>query len=689
MLFMPTNITPDSSWGVGNGTVDATNPLTVSWQVNGNSAMTAYQIVIYKNDAASTQLYSTGKVTSGNLPFYGTNYAGETEFFSHTIPAENLSASGIVNGGEYKLIITQWWSNNQSVTQASASAFITRATPTLSVNAITSPIATRSYTFTGSYAQAQGDAMNWVRWQIAYNNDTVHPFYDTGEIYGTAEIKVVYDGFFTGNTYAVRLTAQTVNGVDADTGWVAFDVAYATSEMTGLVYAKKACKKSAVHVSWPNLFVVQGEADGPYTIDNGVLTLPNGSSVTWDKQNEDPISYTPPWSILWRGKLLSGDATLFDITLAGGKITLKYVAATRTLTLYNGESVMKSIPGVDGATVLNIILTENKLYVRREWYTGGLHPSATLYPANNLYPSDDDTLTVNTENYGVTYTQTAIQAVKIDGTLQCDFMQILKGEASTATITSFIDNNAYTPENDAQTYFLADFTDGLDAGNLSIGGDNVVGFAVYRMTGGSTTLQHVADVPISADGLLDYAACSQTTYQYYIFPIGEATYVTNPLISNAVAPCLWDWAILECEKVTGVNYYTVVSEFLFGKNLSSGDISNNNTPNVMENFTAYPTVQLSPSLFQSGTLSSLIGIIDYENGNGYYDTIAMRNAIWALSTTRNDLFLKSRKGDLLKIRIDGEITMQTMDNTRQQAQTASVPWVEVGSTNGVSIVAIE
>ena len=109
----------------------------------------------------------------------------------------------------------------------------------------------------------------------------------------------------------------------------------------------------------------------------------------------------------------------------------------------------------------------------------------------------------------------------------------------------------------------------------------------------------------------------------------------------------------------------------------------------MENFTAYPTVQLSPSLFQSGTLSSLIGIIDYENGHGYYDTIAMRNAIWSLSTTRNDLFLKSRKGDLLKIRIDGEITMQTMDNTRQQAQTASVPWVEVGSTDGISIVAIE
>ena len=41
-LFQPTNIYPSSLGELGNGTVDITKPLAVSWQVNGNSAMTAF-----------------------------------------------------------------------------------------------------------------------------------------------------------------------------------------------------------------------------------------------------------------------------------------------------------------------------------------------------------------------------------------------------------------------------------------------------------------------------------------------------------------------------------------------------------------------------------------------------------------------------------------------------------------------
>ena len=52
MLFAPTNISPSTFGGLGNGTVDATQPLVVSWQVNGNSAMAAFSITIYKQDAA-------------------------------------------------------------------------------------------------------------------------------------------------------------------------------------------------------------------------------------------------------------------------------------------------------------------------------------------------------------------------------------------------------------------------------------------------------------------------------------------------------------------------------------------------------------------------------------------------------------------------------------------------------------
>ena len=128
------------------------------------------------------------------------------------------------------------------------------------------------------------------------------------------------------------------------------------------------------------------------------------------------------------------------------------------------------------------------------------------------------------------------------------------------------------------------------------------------------------------------------------------------------------------------------AEFTFGKNLVSGAVSNNNTPQILENFTRYPTVQLSPVNYRSGSLQSLIGVIDYKNGNRYSDTISLRDAIYDLSTTQNHLFLKNRKGDVLRIRISEATGMETMDSSRAQAQTVTLPWAEVGSAAGAAIL---
>jgi hypothetical protein len=126
----------------------------------------------------------------------------------------------------------------------------------------------------------------------------------------------------------------------------------------------------------------------------------------------------------------------------------------------------------------------------------------------------------------------------------------------------------------------------------------------------------------------------------------------------------------------------VQSSYRFGKNLTSGSITNNNQPGVFKNFTPYPTVMIAPQNYQSGTLQSLIGVI---NNGEYSDTINLRDAIYELSTTKNTLFLKNRKGDLLKIRPTDSITMETMDNTRAQAQTVSFPWAEVGDASDAVI----
>ena len=112
-------------------------------------------------------------------------------------------------------------------------------------------------------------------------------------------------------------------------------------------------------------------------------------------------------------------------------------------------------------------------------------------------------------------------------------------------------------------------------------------------------------------------------------------------------------------------------------------MSNNNTPEVLENFTPYPLIQTKNVNFKSGSLTSYIGSV----ANGQYtDTAAMRNAIMALSSTQNDLFLKSRKGDFLHVRLSGAVSAKTLDGSREQVQNMTIPWTEISDTSIISVI---
>lgn len=123
-LYQPTNVIPSS---YTKGTVDAVNDkMEISWQVNGNSAMTAFQIDFYLNDANSTPVTSTGKKGTTpeeqkqlGLPFYGTDRFGRPQFFTWSPNGqtwEEWSKYQLTNGNEYKYKITQWYDTAQQDT---------------------------------------------------------------------------------------------------------------------------------------------------------------------------------------------------------------------------------------------------------------------------------------------------------------------------------------------------------------------------------------------------------------------------------------------------------------------------------------------------------------------------------------------------------------------------------------------
>lgn len=680
-IYQPTNISP-SLWGeLGNGVVDATKALPVTWQVNGTSALTAFSITIYRNDAASTQLYTTGKRTDG-CPFYGTNYAGESQLFSYTIPASALSGAGIKNGENYKLSITQYWGENESVTQMSASAFVTRADPMLSIEDIPAPLSAKEHTFTGSYFQDQGDTLNWLRWRLCAKGSENEPLYDTERIYGTGELQFKYDGLFSGETYGIRLQVQTENGAQADTGWVYFTVRYEMASSTAAVQV--CCKRavSGVYITWPRLASIEGTPSGSYEISGGTLELPAGSKVTWDSVTGKPMKYEAPWTVVWKGKIAQA-ATVVTVKTDQGDITIN--AAANSLTIKRGNTVIYQNYGILRiGTEFLVALTPNTVYFRQVSRSNGLYPDVGLHPMVGLRPRQSTGEKLTQRAGSVAVGNATITGLVVAGAQSTSYLWVSAQSLTAQQMEDLFGDGTFIPSFDESTLLLANFTDGLQAGNLNgIFGSGLQGFSIYRYETGAQTLRHVADVPLEKLAVVDCGARSQVAVRYYMFGIGADTYTTTPIISEEIMPVFWDWSVLECTKDEN-GAYRPESIFRFGKNLASGAISNNNQPGVLQNFTPYPTVQPSPSNYRSGTLTSLIGSIDRE-GN-YSDTTELRDRIYALSVTQRTLFLKNRKGDIWQIRTSDAVSMSTADGTREQAQIVSLPWVETASAEAAKII---
>ena len=270
MLFQPSNISPSTLSGIGAGTVDVTLGVTVSWQVNGDTPMTAYQITIYQNDSASTQKYTTGKITLSQ-PFQPHDKNGNPQFFSTQISAANLSSAGVVNGyaNGYKLLITQWWSANDYVTQTSASVFNTLKNPTLTIDAISGT--SISETITATYSQAQGDPVSTVEWIFAVAGSESDPIKQTGTV-TTQILSFDVDGLMDGTTYSIECNVVTASGVYISTGFIQFTVSYSITTETLSYTLGQVNGTSGVYLSWDAMSatpitgyeVYRKESDIPY-----------------------------------------------------------------------------------------------------------------------------------------------------------------------------------------------------------------------------------------------------------------------------------------------------------------------------------------------------------------------------------------------------------------------------------------
>lgn len=367
MLFQPSNIAPSTLSGIGIGTVDVTLGLDVSWQVNGDSPMTDYQITLYQNDTASTQMYTTGKITLGT-PFQPHDVKGNPMFFSTIISAATLSTAGIVNGyaNGYKMLITQWWGAGADdyVEQSSASVFITRSTPTLSIDAIASPVTTSSLTITATYAQAEGDPISTVEWVFAIAGLEDNPIKETGAI-STQVLSFNVDGLISGYTYSVMCNVVSSNGMEVSTGYVQFSVSYPYQQSMIDYTLAQMRNSSAVYLSWDGLAnnVLEYPYEDSTKTTNGITFTVNGEGDMTANGTASADAY-----------FALADGTLSDLGLSAGQkllITSGYSGAQIEVTETNGSNVVVStlrgndpfqyiVPNTSNTLKISIVIANGK-----------------------------------------------------------------------------------------------------------------------------------------------------------------------------------------------------------------------------------------------------------------------------------------------------------------------------------------
>lgn len=740
-LFQPTNIYPDVRGSFGNGVV--VNPLMVlmeppvihvSWQVNGNTPMTAFQLDFYKNDGSGDFIWSTGKLTDG-CPFYSVDQNGNPILFTYVLTTTN---DDIGTYDEAQMKITQWWGSDSSdcVVQSSPSVYVVR--PTLESDITNYPtsglITERSFTFNGSLSSGGGffeeDGLMWHRWVLYQIMDgTKEVLKDTGRIYGNAQVTFTYDGFLPG-TYYIKLTGETSLGVvstnydESVPGWQ-LNVEYSLDETGMVVTASKSCKgDSAVLISWPLVSQIPlVDSVSPYsavedyiTVGAGVNdTAPNGM-MKWNQVNGSAMRYAPGWSFVWRGILTLRDADrgiwendLVTIKLCDengtstGRIEFQYPKSssasdeTKVVILYydtnDVATILQQATNFNGGNLLFAITSEGCYISKDAPGADALYPSDYLYPNSSLYPSIGQGIgkyIAFDGSQASKYNSYYISEIVLKGPQSVQIMKVTDYEIENQVLVDQYLGDDINLAYDAGTVFLlCKNSVDYDGGNYYVGTvGTLAGLSVYRKTGDNNNLELVGNVGKNVTSILDYAARSQQgPYTYYLYVKCSDKFTSLPSISNTVDPCFWNWAVLSCTKNSD-GTYEVQKSYLFGKNLNSGTVSNNNKPGIFGNFTRYPLVQVSPQNYKSGTLRSLIGVIDGYTGE-YSDTIDLRDELYGLSTNTNYLFLKDRKGDLIMIRPAGDISMELMDDTREQALTINFPWVETGDASNVSIYKVQ
>lgn len=678
--YRPSGLIPSTL--TSDYTIDATVANDFRCRINGTSPTTKYQLKIMKNDTASTSVYDSGVITLAT-PLYPVNYDGTQNELVVSVP----STSGMTNGNEYKWTMTSYWSDTDKY-ESYENVFKTYKAATIEITNFQDVLTERSYTFTASVTQAQGVGVERFGW-IIRNKDTGEETVNTineNNIY-SSDIRVFYDGFLSGTTEEIKVKCWLNDGTSVETEFKQFTVSYQLVTFENLVNAEIQ-DDTGINVRWNKLFYIDGSAsdDGyEYVQDDRegythrYVHINAGTTITFDTVNTAQMAF--PTSV----------SHVVGFYVGGVNDSIYKATGIDS----NGDAYYLNIKSTGTQIILDVNGVETVLYKQSEkqkWMTVIIEPTRVygiewkeaneLYPSEDLFPSDN--IFPRYEVYEFSYTYDVDiddggtwNSITTSGDVLMRYIW-LEGRSITDDEVSYFAEVDNVPVWDNDTMMLALFNENLRAGNIE-SEEPLTGWIVYSIENGSSFLKPIISTDATVNGFTDYAARNQTGIVYYVFPVfGDK--IGASASSNIITPDWWNWSLLVCEKVENETYYHVKT-YNFDLDVSTGTLSNNTSFNELQNFTRYAKIQNSPSNYWTGTLSAFIG----NCGVTYKDTVDQMNELKELSTDNRDKFLKDRKGNMWKVRLNSAVNQNINDEYVEQAVVVTLGWMEIGDASSAVI----
>jgi hypothetical protein len=201
--------------------------------------------------------------------------------FEHTI-----NAGVLTNGVEYRCRIRTYNANGQYSNWSDWVVFKCLSTPIVQItNIIDGKINNQTYTFTGSYSQAEGELLQSYKF-LLYNGQGVLLSVSPELFDGLLQYE--FTGLQNGVTYKIELKVITVNQVEATTGLVSFIPNYIQPRLATVITLKNIKDQASVEVSANIIQIIGYGSNFTYennewaNVKNGMVYFQDGFNINKD-----------------------------------------------------------------------------------------------------------------------------------------------------------------------------------------------------------------------------------------------------------------------------------------------------------------------------------------------------------------------------------------------------------------------